>query len=52
MTDTPAIQRAWVVVRREKRADVLVLRSFDVEPLPPFDGSRFARIVDEAMGFI
>jgi len=24
----------------------------NIEPFPPFDGSRFARIVDEAMGFI
>ncbi|KAF8162894.1 glycosyltransferase family 1 protein [Crassisporium funariophilum] len=24
----------------------------NIKPFPPFDGSRFARIVDEAMGFI
>ena len=26
--------------------------ALNIEPFPPFDGSRFARIVDEAMGFI
>jgi hypothetical protein len=26
--------------------------ALNMEPFPPFDGSRFARIVDEAMGFI
>jgi len=26
--------------------------ALNIEPFPPFDGSRFARIVDEVMGFI
>ena len=32
-----------------------VVEDFDpskIKPFPPFDGRRFARIVDEAMGFI
>lgn len=32
-----------------------VIEEFDpltIKPFPPLDGSRFARIVDEAMGFI
>jgi beta-1,4-N-acetylglucosaminyltransferase len=41
----------WGTTRNLSR----VVEEFDpskIRPFPPFDGSRFAGIIDEAMGFI
>jgi beta-1,4-N-acetylglucosaminyltransferase len=45
----------WAWTQLHYRSLPEVVEQFDVseiKPFPPFDGSRFARVVDDALGFI